>query len=170
MMATTTKEATGAQKAPEVHWAEHRATRALERRRQRQAEQQATADVEAARGAVPLEVLRQRFAQLAAPIAEAVARWSETAAIALDSEATPGSLRLATFGGVARAASLVLTLLPDAGGVRVRLRGPSSGDERTVGLDDDAFEPESIARALAEEFLGHAEAIMALTPLGEVTR
>ena len=167
MTRTRAQEERAMPKMPSAtHCAEIRGASLLERLRRRQAERQAAADVEAARLAVQPAIVSRRFAQIAGPIAEAGGCWSHTTGIALNCEATPGSLRMTTFGGAA-GASLVLILQPGDGAVLVTIRGSGRGDQRVVALDAEDFEPEPLARSIVEEFFAHAEAIMALEMLKE---
>jgi hypothetical protein len=129
------------------HWAAERGRAVAAQRAARLAEAEAEAAATGQRAALPAAELARRFGKIAVRVVEAVDVFGRAAAIDITGEPTGAGL-VVLHAGVDR-----LELRRQDEQVTVRLRALSRGDEFSIDLDVDAFDPEPPARRIAEAFI-----------------
>jgi hypothetical protein len=139
-MSTTTETTSSA-----PHWATELGRKVAERRAAHQAE--AAAEATGQRAAVPAAELARRFAAIAVRVLEAVDAFGRAAGVEITSEPAVADL-VQLRSGADR-----LELRRQDEDCRVTVRASSRGDEFSIALDGEAFDPEPAARRIGQQFL-----------------
>jgi hypothetical protein len=134
---------------PTTEWAAQLGRRVAERRAKLAAEREAEAQVDANREQIPPEILRERFASVAARLVEFVECFADAGGLPVEGlSSAPTVIELAAGGGSER---LRVQLEDDA--LLVAMRGRSRAESRYVDITADSFAVDEVARAIVEPWL-----------------
>ena len=139
-------------------WAEAAGRRAAERRAAQEAAREAEAASDEARRDVPVEILTQRFAEVAARVIELVDAYATAAGLRVIADSVhPPTIELRAPTGALDRRDDRLVLHREDDTVRVTVASHARSDETFVDLAAEAFEADPAAHRIAARWLAQLD-------------